>query len=328
MAETDDEEPQAQDAESGVAEQSQKHDEGYKSILSDTSNFLHLLRKYFASAPWIAELLSADVEAVRIDKSYITKEFRRVDSDLIYKLRKGNTDIYFYVLLELQSKVDYTMPFRLLRYMVELLSDVFQNTDKKVRERKDFRLPAIVPMVLYDGDNRWTAVGTYREYTEDYEIFGDNIINFKYLLLDLNRTDDDAILPVVKLLDAVFSLAKMRFEKKLLPKEINAWWVEQTSRLSKDDTSKLVDWMTLAFRAPIEIKNSFINTVEKGDVNAMSNIFQLIANDIEEEAMQKGKQAGRLEEALRFANFLKAKGFSVDEIAEATGLTVDEIIRL
>jgi predicted transposase/invertase (TIGR01784 family) len=326
MTMTDDEEPQAQDAEAeaGAVEQSQKHDEGYKSILSDTSNFLHLLRKYFASAPWIAELLSADVEAVRIDKSYITKEFRRVDSDLIYKLRKGNTDIYFYVLLELQSKVDYTMPFRLLRYMVELLNDIFQNTDKKVRERKDFRLPAIVPMVLYDGDNRWTTAGTYREYTEDFEIFGDNIINFKYLLLDLNRTDDGAILPVVKLLDAVFSLAKMRFEKKLLPKELNVWWAEQTSRLSKDDKSKLADWMTLAFRAPPEMTVSFINFIEKGDGNAMSNIFQLIANDIEEDAMQKGEHKA----ALKFANALKARGMDVNEIAELTGLTVDEIIRL
>jgi hypothetical protein len=127
MAETDDESTtpaQDAEAEAGAVEQSQKHDEGYKSILSDTSNFLHLLRKYFASAPWIAELLSANVEAVRIDKSYITKEFRRVDSDLIYKLRKDGADIYFYVLLELQSKVDYTMPFRLLRYMVELLNDI------------------------------------------------------------------------------------------------------------------------------------------------------------------------------------------------------------
>ncbi|MDR2692787.1 MAG: hypothetical protein LBB74_01035, partial [Chitinispirillales bacterium] len=79
-------------------------------------------------------------------------------------------------------------------------------------------------------------------------------INFKYLLLDLNRTDDEAILPVVKLLDAVFSLAKMRFEKRLSPKEINVWWTGQTSRLSKDDKSELVDWMTLAFKAPLNIK--------------------------------------------------------------------------
>jgi predicted transposase YdaD len=34
------------------------------------------------------------------------------------------------------------------------------------------------------------------------------------------------------------------------------------------------------------------------------------------------------EEALKIAKYFKAKGMGVDEIAEATGLTVDEIIRL
>jgi len=40
----------------------------------------------------------------------------------------------------------------------------------------------------------------------------------------------------------------------------------------------------------------------------------------------EGKREGEHEAALRFADFLKAKGFSVNEIAEATGLIVDEIL--
>jgi hypothetical protein len=224
--------------------------------------------------------------------------------------------------------------------MVNLLEYLFEDTPQKVRVRKGFRLPAIVPMVLYDGDNSWTAAPTYREYTEDYEIFGDNIINFRYLLLDLNRTDAEAIRPVVKLLDAVFSLTKMRFENKLEPEEINIWWAEQASRLSKDEKYKLVDWMALAFRAPVEITDSITNILEKGDKNDMGNIFQLMANDFKEEwkqeglqeglqeGMQKGMKEGKHLEALKIARYLKTKGMSVNEIAEATGLTVDEIIQL
>jgi len=36
--------------------QDQKHDEGYKYILSNAANFLHFLKKYFA-APWMADIL-------------------------------------------------------------------------------------------------------------------------------------------------------------------------------------------------------------------------------------------------------------------------------
>jgi predicted transposase/invertase (TIGR01784 family) len=328
MAKSEDTEPYAQDGGVEDGEQNQKHDEGYKVILSDVDNFLHLLRRYFASVPWIVKLLSDNVEAERMSNSFISEQYRRMDSDIIYMLRKGDTEIYFYVLIELQSKVDYTMPFRLLRYMVNLLEYLFEKTPQKVRERKGFRLPAIVPMVLYDGDNRWTAATTYREYTEDYEIFGDNIINFRYLLLDLNRTDAEAIRPVVKLLDAVFSLTKMRFENKLEPDEINTWWAEQASLLSKDDRYKLVDWMAFAFKAPAEITDSIINILEKGDSNNMGNIFQRIADDFKEEWEQGGIQKGARMEDVKIARILKEAGVDVNTIANATGLTVDEILQL
>jgi predicted transposase/invertase (TIGR01784 family) len=297
--------------------QGQRHDEGYKYILSNAVNFLHFLKKYFA-APWMTDISVDDIEPV--NKSYITKEYRRVDSDLIYKLKRGNADIYFYVLLELQSKVDYTMVFRLLRYMVELLNDIFQNTDKNVRERKDFRLPAIVPIVLYDGNRRWTAAKSFKEYTKDYEIFGDNIINFEYLLLDLNRTADSEILPVSKLLDAAFSLAKMRFEKKLSPEEIKTWWAEQALNLSKDDVLELADWMLLAFKAPPKIKKMLQDTLMKGDGATMKTGIELFAEAFVDERKH--------EEALRIADRLKTMGMSVEDIAKATGLTVDEILQL
>ncbi|MDR2578522.1 MAG: Rpn family recombination-promoting nuclease/putative transposase [Chitinispirillales bacterium] len=45
-----------------------------------------------------------------------------------------------------------------------------------------------MPIVLYDGDDNWTAVRSYREYTKNYEVFGDSIINFDYLLFDLNSS--------------------------------------------------------------------------------------------------------------------------------------------
>jgi predicted transposase/invertase (TIGR01784 family) len=155
-------------------------------------------------------------------------------------------------------------------------------------------------------------------------------------LLDLNRTDAEAILPVVKLLDAVFSLTKMRFENKLEPEEINTWWAEQASQLSKDDKYKLVDWMAFAFRAPEEIMDSIANILEKGDSNDMGNIFQLMANDIEKVGIQKGRQEGLQEglqkgaraEDMKIARILKEAGVDVNTIANATGLTVDEIIQL
>jgi hypothetical protein len=44
------------------------------------------------------------------------------------------------------------MSFRLLQYMVEVWRDAFNDTPEKERKRKSFRLPAIVPAVLYNGE--------------------------------------------------------------------------------------------------------------------------------------------------------------------------------
>ena len=77
----------------------------------------------------------------------------------------------FYVLLELQSTVDHLMPFRLLLYMVEIWRDIYNNTPAGERERKGFRLPAIVPAVLYNGRRSWTACRSFREYQAGHERF-------------------------------------------------------------------------------------------------------------------------------------------------------------
>ena len=47
-----------------------------------------------------------------------------------------------------------------------------------------------------------------------------------------------------------------------------------------------------------------------------------------EVAKKEGWEDGREERAKEIARNFKAKGISVDDIAEATGLTVDDVLRL
>ncbi|MCL2086525.1 MAG: Rpn family recombination-promoting nuclease/putative transposase, partial [Oscillospiraceae bacterium] len=84
-------------------EQNTNHDGGYKTILSIKENFLHFLNKYIEK-PWTKNISLDDME--KIEKSFITPEFKHIDSDIIYKTRFNGSDMYFYVLLELQSTVD------------------------------------------------------------------------------------------------------------------------------------------------------------------------------------------------------------------------------
>ncbi|MCL2054179.1 MAG: Rpn family recombination-promoting nuclease/putative transposase [Oscillospiraceae bacterium] len=311
-----------------TAEQSQKHDEGYKGILAKKSNFLYFLKKYIAE-PWTAQIDPTQME--RIDKSFITQEYRKRDSDLIYKLKLNGEDTYFYVLMELQSSVDFTMPFRLLRYMVELLNDVFKNTKEEIRERKGFKLPAVVPIILYNGEDSWTAAGSYREYTDNHSIFGDNIINFSYLLFDLNGTDDATIESEQKLLDIIFALNKIRPSSEISSKEKYYETIKllakSAANLSADEAVELRNWTEYVHfkgKAPAGFENEFKQIINKGEANTVTHSLEIMVDMLKNEGRQEGRQKSIIETAVKMLK----KGFAFDDVKEITGLTDEELKRI
>jgi predicted transposase/invertase (TIGR01784 family) len=304
-------------------EQNAKYDEGYKDILSQKDRFVHFLKKYI-NEPWTADITAENME--KIDKSFVTSEYREIHSDLIYKLRMNDNDVYFYVLLEMQSEVDYTMPYRLLKYISELLTDIFEDTDKIVRERKGFRLPAVVPIILYNGDDNWTAVKSYREYTENHEVFGDSVINFKYLLFDLKRTDKKMISSTNELLDVIFSLDSERFDKNYID-QIFERLIALSRGLANDDLTTLIKWLKYVYYkgiVPPNFEDVFKTSIKKGDVEVMKNSYVMMIDEVR----QEGRQEGGLEKQMKIARNLRAEGMDVDTVARMTGLDVDDVLKL
>src|SRR5690554_4250557 len=98
----------------------QPHDKGYKYLLSSKKLFIELLRSFIHES-WVDEIEETDL--VLMDKSYVLQDFSGREADIVYRLKFRNHDYIFYVLLELQSTVDYHIAFRLLLYQVEIWRD-------------------------------------------------------------------------------------------------------------------------------------------------------------------------------------------------------------
>ncbi len=111
------------------------------------------LLESFVEEDFIRELDFSTLE--RIDKSFVTDSFREKESDLIYKIHFKNQEIYIYLLIEFQSTVDRFMALRILRYICEFYEFLIQQKIKK--------LPAVFPVLLYNGDIRWTAKHNIKE---------------------------------------------------------------------------------------------------------------------------------------------------------------------
>ena len=291
------------------------HDEGYRKIFASKESFLHFLNKYI-EAPWVKNITVDDLEQIKT--TYIDDDLLKRESDIIYKLNREN--VFFYTLLELQSEPDFTIPWRLLKYVVNLLSDVFMNADKNERQTKNFRLPAIVPIVLYNGENNWTPVKSFKEYTANYGEFGDNIIDFKYILFDLNRYDEEDILTTYKLLDFVFKMDLKHNSRS--DEEIIAGLEKLISlphKLSPEDVLNFGIWLRHALgigAAEEDFVEKVVTAFQKGEVETMSY------------ALGRWAERKVVEAEERIAQRMLQRGKAIEEIMEDTGLPREKIEKL
>lgn len=187
------------------------HDKGYKKSLSRPSEFLHFLKKY-VKADWMMGLMESDL--ILCDKEMLERDYEGKEADLLYRVNMPDgREVFIFILQELQSYVDPTMIFRILVYVVNTLVKYFLDKGKNEREHVDFRLPAMVPIVFYNGQDRWTAVKSLKEYQNRGDIFGNHILNLEYYLVDLSELDEDYILSTNTVLDNIMYCDKYR--KKL-----------------------------------------------------------------------------------------------------------------
>ena len=155
-----------------------KHDKIFKDILQDKremSKFISHFTKYKVKAE--------ELELYNVN--YITKEFKYSQADVVYK-RKGK-EIYY--LVEHQTKVDYSMSYRILNYCIEIIRSVVKS---KELNKVSYRYPIVVPIVLYTGNQKWEASTSF--YESQVEEIDEKIIDVKYKLIDVNKYETEELL--------------------------------------------------------------------------------------------------------------------------------------
>ena len=79
------------------------HDKSYKSLFSNKEIALDLFKNQLKKE-W-ADRLTVD-DLTLIDKSFITADYRELESDLVYKAIIDGEEVFFYILIEFQSTID------------------------------------------------------------------------------------------------------------------------------------------------------------------------------------------------------------------------------
>ena len=110
-----------------------------------------------------------------VDKSFISEHYKETESDIIYKLRLKDKEIYIFILIEFQSTVERFTALRMLNYITNFYMDYLES-NKKAK-----KLPTIFPILLYKGEETWTTPTNISDLIEAGDRLGSFALNFEYI---------------------------------------------------------------------------------------------------------------------------------------------------
>ncbi|MFP4364485.1 MAG: Rpn family recombination-promoting nuclease/putative transposase [Spirochaetia bacterium] len=169
------------------------HDLRYKWLFSHSA-FMQRLFQSFVQEKFVEDLVFSTLK--RVDKSFVTDTFKEKESDIIYTIQFKDSIIYIFLLLEFQSTVDKNMSIRFVRCITEL----YESFQAKTGSGK---LPAVFPILLYNGDAKWTAPFRFEERVEQ-SIPKEFVPHFRYFPILVNELPKESLLTIKNALSAVF----------------------------------------------------------------------------------------------------------------------------
>ncbi len=195
----------------------QPHDKIFKEILDDKEEAVNFINENLKLFDKKYKLKTNDIE--KYNRNFITQNFSNMESDIIYK--KTDQNIFF--LIEHQSTIDYSMPYRILKYNMAIMES---SIDKKKVKNKNYKLPIIYSFVIYTGNKKWNADNYIIEKQENLMGVKKNIFaNFE--VIDINNYTKEELLMNKSLISKMMLLEKAKnieeleeYLQKILEKEL------------------------------------------------------------------------------------------------------------
>ncbi|GMO43327.1 MAG: hypothetical protein Ta2B_23880 [Termitinemataceae bacterium] len=323
-------------------------DNSFKLIFKSNELFVEFLRD-FVPVDILKNVSADDIEDVTTN--YPSLEHNEKSSDTVKKINfksqhianerqseNGTTNdvqsVFVITLLEHQSSVNFRMSYKILFYMVSIWEQHEKEAQKKGLDptKKDFKYPPILPLVFYDGTEKWTASTNFLDKVELSGTFSNYIPKFEYELIDLNRYDKNDLLKFGDMLSLVLLVDKIKKPQDIkLFNSISTEYIRDTTFNVPENLTKLLADVIRALlqkiNVPQEEIENFTEKINKRRSNIMFDFEGLSGYDVQEtrrlarqEGQQEGWQKGQQEERQKYeqkekaiADYLRSQGLS-DEI--------------
>ena len=269
---------------------------------------------------------------------FVDKVFREQRADVIFSVKMKDSDeiVEIIFLFEHKSYNDSDIFLQLLKYQ----ASIYEKDSKDVKSGKRKAPSIVIPVLVYSGKSAWNLPLSFHDYLnfkslELKKAFGENVLNYKYRLLNLNdlgmaelSSKDLLSGTILFILRSVWNLDEQvirdlfKLSNKLANKEDRIFLMERAV-----DCVRLCDpSFTWNILQEIEEKNV---SEEKRTMPALQMMRDRIRQEARQEGLQKGLQEGLQEGLQKVAvNLLKTTNMDIQAISKATGLSEKEVLQI
>lgn len=171
-----------------LAEESASYDLGKESkkksiikmILEDKKEAVEFINKHLKGKEKIKQ-----EELERYTSKYMERKYQDIELPIIY--RHKNTETFF--LIEHLDFIDSTIDYKILNYCIDIIYD----WSRKRRFNSKTNYPKVVPIVIYTGQEPWSAKKKNREKTIGTSVLENYKIDIQINVIETDEPESEVI---------------------------------------------------------------------------------------------------------------------------------------
>jgi len=303
------------------------YDVGFKKLFSDKINVCWFITEIIPE-PGLKNYSQLDIEIVATES--INAQWKTRRSDMVYRLPYSSS--WVYLLVEFQSRPNKQMHCRIYEYMFLI--------QKKYQTNKG--LPLVVPVVLYNGTEKWFPVTQFADNIEYAEDFPEYAQRLNYIFIDVRDIPEDKLLNGNNVLAAALYIDQVATNPDSVVERLLE--LGKNIRIPEEQREELAEWLYHAVLKSYKIPQGEINELfAKSKILGVEEMFQSTAMKIKKglteekkrirlesriEGRIEGRMEGRMEAQLEIARNLILEGAEDSFIAKVTGLDIEKVKEL
>ena len=325
---------------------SQLGDSSGKLIFDEPVLCAQFLRDY-VDLPFMKEVQPEDIEDV--SEQFVPLFAQERNADRVKRINiRGEEPFFLVSLIEHKTKVEYDVCMQIFRYMVYIWEAYGKEEEKKhlgITRRKGFRYPPILPIIYYEGNDRWTAPFDFKSRVSHAEVFRKYIPDFEYYLVPICDYSNEELLEKADEMSLIMLINKLQTEEDVA--EFRRISTEKFQEIVRETPKPLLDKIAqvmLAFllkaNAPVEEAEELVERVreskmaqlfenmQKMDIQAMRREVEAAKKELEmaKKLAKEAEQQWRKEAEFKVENGIQIVIENCQEFALSKEATVERLI--